>query len=382
MYSTLNEIVDTLRVIFKDLIESVFLEERKEHLDKHPETKGNGFYCRSLKTTLGVVSNLQVPRVRDGSFQSQIFSKERRDEEIEKLVTELFIEGISTRRITGILDKCFGISLSHGSISKLAQPGIEEVKKWIERPLDKEYAAIFIDAFYFPLKRETVEKEAVYVALGITPEGYREVLGYWIPGGSEGASSWEDIFNKLKERGVESIDFVVADGLTGIQDAISRVFPKAKYQYCVIHGIRNTIRQVRSSDKEEIAQDLQLIYKKETVKEAKLGLQTFSNKWFKKYPKVLRFWEGNFKELTQFMILPVELHKYLYTTNWVERNHKETKRRLKAMEQFQNERSAEGILYLLFKRQNEKYLSGVPHWKGAYKKYKEQIAETQLFLAI
>ena len=199
MYSTLNEIVDTLRVIFKDLLESVFLEERKEYLDKHPETKGNGFYSRSLKTTLGTVKELQVPRVRDGSFRSQIFSKERRDEEIEKLATELFIEGISTRRITGILDKCFGVSLSHGSISKLARPGIEEVKKWIERPLNKEYAAIFIDAFYFPLKRETVEKEAVYVALGITPEGYREVLGYWIPGGAEGSSNWENIFNKLKK---------------------------------------------------------------------------------------------------------------------------------------------------------------------------------------
>ena len=369
MYSTLINIVDNIKFHFKDLLETLLNAEREEYLKNNQDTKGNGFYTRSLGTKQGTIDNLKVPRTRDGSFKSQLIPRKHSDASLDQLVTELFIEGVSTRRIEDILKKCFKTSLSHTSIANIAKAGEEEILQWTQRSLDTHYACIFIDAFYFPLKRGTSSQEAVFVALAITPQGHREILGYWIPGGCEGAANWEEILRDIQNRGVQQVDFIIADGLTGIQGAISRVFPRAKYQYCVLHGIRSTINKVRASDKKELSSDLKWIYQALDFGGAKIGLWDFRKKWEKKYPKVVSFWENNFIELTNFMVLPRELWKYVYTTNWVERSHKEIKRRLKAMEQFQSEESAEGILYLLYSRQNEKYSAGINHWKVLYEKY-------------
>jgi len=375
MYRTLFNIVDDIKFHFKSLLESMLNVEREEYLKKHRETKGNGFYSRSLGTTHGTIEDLKVPRTRDSAFKSNLLPSTHSDAELDLLVTELFIEGLSTRRIEGILKKCFKTNLSHTSIANIAKAGQDEILQWTNRALDKHYACIFIDAFYFPLKRVSSSQEAVFTALAITPKGRREILGYWIPGGSEGASNWEEILRDIQNRGVQQVDFIVADGLTGIQSAISRVFPKTLYQYCVVHGIRTTLNKVRASDKKEVASDLKWIYQAKDFNNAKIGLWDFIKKWEKKYPKITSFWEGHFIELTHFMVLPKDLWKFVYTTNWVERSHKEIKRRLKAMEQFQNEESAEGILYMLYRRQNEKYLAGVNQWKGLYAEYEQKISE-------
>lgn len=332
MYSTFFNIVDNVKIHFKELLESMLNAEREEYLKDNHNTKGNGYYLRSLGTKYGTIKNLKIPRTRDGSFKSQFIPRKHSDSSIDQLVTELFVEGLSTRRIEDILLKCFDTNLSHTSVANIAKAGQDEILRWTERALDSHYACIFIDAFYFPLKRTSSSKEAVFVALAITPKGHREILGYWIPGGSEGASNWEDILRDLQNRGVQQVDFIIADGLTGIEGAISRVFPKANYQYCVIHAIRSTLNKVRASDKEAVAADLKWIYQANSFDEAKIGLWDFCKKWERMYPKITTFWEKHFLELTQFMVLPKELWKYVYTTNWVERSHKEVKRRLKAME--------------------------------------------------
>ena len=372
MQNAFYSIIDNIKIHFKSLLESMLNKEREEYLKKCPNTKGNGFYFRSLGTKCGTIESLKVPRTRDGSFKSNLLPRTHSDAELDQLVTELFVEGISTRKIEGILKKCFNTNLSHTSIANIAKAGEDEIFQWTHRPLNKHYASIFIDAFYFPLKRSSSSQEAIFVALAITPEGHREILGYWIPGGSEGASNWEEILRNIQNRGVEQVDFIIADGLTGIQGAISRVFPKAKYQYCVLHAIRTTLNKVRASDKKEVAADLKWIYQAQDFDNAKIGLWDFTRKWEKKYPKITSFWEHNFIELTNFMVLPKELWKYVYTTNWVERSHKEIKRRLKAMEQFQSEESAEGILYMLYRRQNEKYVAGINHWKSLYAEFKKK----------
>lgn len=381
MYKTLFNMVDSMKFHYKKLLESMLKAEREEYLKDNSETKGNGFYKRSLRTMQGTINNLMVPRTRNGSFKSHLLPTSHCSGNLDELISELFIEGVSTRRIESILKKCFGSNLSHTSIANIAKIGKEEVLAWTQRTLDKHYACIFIDAFYFPLKRGTTSKEAVFVALAITPKGHREILGYWIPGGSEGASNWEEIFRNLQNRGVKKVDFIVADGLTGMQDAINRVFPEAKYQYCVVHGIRSTLNKVRASDKKDISLDLKWMYKAEDLDNARIGLWNFIKKWGKKYPKVIQFWEKNFTELTNFMVLPKPIRKYVYTTNWVERSHKEIKRRLKVMEQFHSEESAEGLLCMLYKRQNEKYLSGVPHWKALYFEHSQGIYEKNSLLA-
>lgn len=363
-------ILNTVRGFFKSILEKMMLEERTIFLENQSFTKANGYYERKLGSVYGEVSDLQIPRTRDSSFRSVLLPDGKADSHLEQLISHLYTAGISTRKIECALLKHFGVSLSHSSIARLSSVAHEEVLKWRQRPLN-DYAAIFIDAFFFPLKRDTVENEAVYVALGINSEGHREVIGFWIPGGSEGASNWEEILRDMKSRGVNNIDFIVADGLTGISEAISRVFPKAKYQYCVLHACRSTLNKVRASDKKEVSEDLKSIYLANSQMEAKKALEQFLEKWKRMYPKVTCFWESNFANLTNFMSLPNSLWRYIYTTNWVERLHKEIKRRINVMEQFQNETSAEKMLYTLYREQNEKYnKSGVNGWKDLYKKYK------------
>ena len=369
MHNALDAMIDHFRLGLKQLLEKMMVIERGEYLKNNSDTKGNGFYTRTIASKSGSIEGLQVPRTRNGVFKSELIPRRHSVNELEELVTELFIEGVSTRRIEGILNKCFNISLSHSSISNIAKAGEEEVKQWIERPLASHYACVFIVAFYFPLKRETSSKEAVYVAMSISEEGAREILGYWIPGGCEGASNWEEILRSLKQRGVKIIDFIISDGLTGIQDSISRVYPDANFQYCVLHAVRSSLNKVRAFEKDAVSKDLKKIYNSENKDLAIEAFDEFKVNWGKKYPKVIKFWKKHLNELLQFMLLPKELRQYVYTTNCVERNHKEIKRRLKAMEQFQNENSAEGILYLLYKRQNEKYLSGIKSWKKLYREY-------------
>lgn len=364
-------ILNTVCGFFKGILEKMMIEERSIYLESKSDTKANGYYERKINSAYGEIPYLRVPRTRDSSFRSILLPEGKTDSQLEQLIMQLYSAGISTRKIEDVLNKQFGVSLSHSSIARLSTVAYEEVQQWKQRQL-KDYAAIFIDAFFFPLKRKNVEKEAIYVALGIDPEGHREVIGFWIPGGSEGASNWEEILLELRARGVNNVDFIVADGLSGISEAINRVYPKAQYQYCVLHACRSSLNKVRASDKKQISEDLKDIYCANSISEAKNALGNFSKKWIKVYPKVVSFWESNFEDLTNFMILPVKLWRFVYTTNWVERLHKEIKRRIKSMEQFQNEISAEKILYGLYTEQNQKYkLTGVNGWKDLYRKYKE-----------
>lgn len=371
-----NTILTTIRGFFKSVLEKMMIEERSLYLEKEHDTKGNGYYERKICSIYGEIPDLQIPRTRDSNFRSELLPRGHIDSSLEELISELYKVGVSTRKIENVLVKHFGISLSHSSIARLSSVAYEEVLKWKNRPLASNYAAVFIDAFFFPLKRDNVQNEAVYVALGISPDGHREVIGFWIPGGSEGSSNWEEIFHDMKARGVVNIDFIVADGLTGISEAISRVYPKAKYQYCVLHACRSSLNKVRASDKKEISSSLKKIYFADSKTESQKALEEFVDKWKKIYPKVTQFWEVNFEQLTCFMILPNKLWRYLYTTNWIERLHKEIKRRIKAMEQFQNEVSAEKILYALYLERNEFYKkSGVNAWRDLYRRYKDNLEE-------
>lgn len=376
MYIFPDGILPTIKGFCKQLLEKLMLVERDQYLRDNIETKGNGFYSRNLSSYYGEISNLQVPRTRDAKFKSQLIPNRNADDHIELLTNLMFRAGVSTRKISSILQECFGCTLSHTTIASMADIAYEEVLAWKNRPLAKDYAAVFIDAFYFPLKRDSVEKEAVYTAMGITPEGRREVIDFWIPGGCEGASNWEEILREIRSRGTKNIDFIVADGLKGIQETILRTYPQAKYQSCILHASRSSLNKVRAQDKQQIGKDLKQIYHAETIIEAEKKFDVFKEKWGKTYPKVAGFWEENFEVLTAFMVLPSSLRKYVYTTNWLERSHKEIKRRINAMEQFQNEHSAEKILYGLYSEQNKRHQkTGINSWRELYEAYRKKSRE-------
>lgn len=365
-----DTIITAVCCFFKNLLEKLMVEERNIYLEDNLQTKANGYYERNLNSLYGDVKNLKIPRSRDSFFRSSILPDGKTEGHLENIIAQLFTSGISSRKIEQILEKNFQIELSHTSISRLAQVAYEEVQAWKQRPL-RNYAVVFIDAFYFPVKRETVQQEAVYVALGISEEGEREVIGFWIPGGSEGSSNWAEIFVDLQQRGVKNIDFIVADGLSGISEVISMVYPKAKYQYCVVHACRTTLNKVRATDKKFVSQSIKKIYSANSKEEARKALEQMKTDWNKAYPKIVAFWERNFDHLTQFMRLPNRLWRFVYTTNWVERLHKEIRRRINSMEQFQTEASAEKILYSLYLQQNQNYeKTKVNAWQDLYKMYK------------
>ena len=225
--------------------------------------KANGYYKRNLNTIIGEIENLKVPRTRDGKFHSVLIPYKRKNTfKLDQIVRALFTSGISTRKIGDILKELYGISLSYATISNMANIAIEDIEKWKNRKLHSEYAVLFLDATYFPIKRDTVEKEAIYIVSGILPDGHREILGYWIPSGREKASIWSDILLELKEkRGIGKVYFIVSDDLTGIDDVISDIFPDAIHQLCINHIMRNIEKYVRVKDRQEIINDFKEIYK-------------------------------------------------------------------------------------------------------------------------
>ena len=237
-------------------------EERKIYLEHHPETKGNGYYVRDLQLPCGQLEGLRVPRSRDGGFKSELLPHRRRTiEQTPELLRALIIAGVSTRKIGEVFKQLYGMHLSPTTVSRLAHIAAEEIKAWRYRPLLSHYAVIHLDAVFVPLRRDRVEKEAVYIALATREDGHREILGYWLPGGGESAEDWREILQELRHRGVQEAAFIVSDALAGLKEVIVEVFPRSHYQRCVVHMMRHSSHKVRARDREAILGDFRRVYR-------------------------------------------------------------------------------------------------------------------------
>jgi len=351
-----REIIALLKEMVKKAIEEMMIEERVEYLEKHTETKGNGYYLRDLMTGVVGIEDLRVPRTRDGNFRSVLIPyRKRYTADIEEVIKALFIVGVSRRKLAEVLEILYGARLSASTISRMAVVGVEEVERWKRRPLEERYAVIFLDATYFSLRRIRISREPIYVALGVRSDGRKEILGWWF-GGSEGESAdlWDEILRELKERGVKGVEVFVTDGLRGLKEAIFRHFPSSRYQRCIMHAVRYTLTRVRVSDRERVAIMLKRIYRAGSREEAQEALEGFKRVLRPIYPRVVKLWEENFEDLLRFLHFPSEIRRFIYTTNQLERPFKEVKRRLKVMEMLPDEGNAEKILYLIFYDLNER----------------------------
>jgi len=336
-------------------MEGMMKEEREIYLEQYEEDKGNGFYTRNLGTKFGTIEEIKVPRVRNGNFRPLLLPYYRRTSwEMEDVVVSMYVGGLSTRDISRFLEAYYGIKYSSTSISRLTNVVIEEVERWRKRELNKYYPILYIDATFISLRRRNVAKEPTYVVLGVTEEGYKEVLGFWITGGGESSNVWEEILKELWERGLKEVLIVAADGLTGLEEAVSRVYPKADFQRCVLHQVRNTLNKVRRGEREEIAKDLRKIYQVKDKEEALIGLKYVKERWGDRYKRLLEKWEENIDTLLTFLEYPESIRKAIYTINSLERLMKEVKRRTKVIEVFPGENALEKALYLVFTVENEK----------------------------
>ncbi|WP_018248291.1 IS256 family transposase [Orenia marismortui] len=358
-----NNLDSLLLNLIKNFLELLLQSEITEFLGYQKyNTKGNnsgnsrnGSYNRGLHTKYGKIENLNIPRDRNGEFNTALFQPHQtRDQLLEEMIVMMYARGLSTRDIADVIEKMYGHHYSPSTISNITDIAIEEIEKWRNRKLKERYSVIFIDGTSVKVRRDHVDNESIYVIIGIDEEGYREILDFYIAP-TESASVWEEQLSKLKSRGVQQVLLGVIDGLPGLRDAFLKVFPKADIQRCVVHKLRNTASKVRKKHLEDIMDDLKPIYKALTLEQAEKALNEFIAKWQSIYPEVTDSWLDDKYDLLAFYKYPESIRKSIYTTNWIERTNKEIKKRLKPTNSLPNITAAEKLVYLTVINYNDRW---------------------------
>jgi len=300
-----------LKAITKQVIEAALEEEMTEHVgyDKHAAEGRNGANSRNgtrVKTVLtdnaGPV-DIEVPRDRDGSFEPVIVKKrQRRLTDVDAIVLSLYARGLTTGEISAHFAEIYGASVSKDTVSRITDRVIEDMQAWSSRPLQRVYAAVFIDAIMVKVRDGQVGNQPFYAAIGVDLAGHRDVLGLW-PGNGRGESAkfWMNVLTDLKNRGVADVFFIVCDGLTGLPDSVNTVFKHTIVQTCIVHLIRGTFRYASKKYWESIAKDLRPIYQAATADAAWAAFEEFEEKWGKAYPAIPKLWRNSWEQFIPFL---------------------------------------------------------------------------------
>jgi putative transposase len=355
-----------LQEIKKSLVEQLLEVEMEDHLgyskgDKVEEGRRpnnrNGYTDKTVKTESGSLT-VHVPRDRDGSFSPKVIPKNvRRLTGFDEKVLALYARGMTTREIQGYLQEIYGTDVSPQLISEVTDTILERAKAWQSRPVDAVYPIVYLDALFVSIRDgATVRKKALYVALGMSLTGQREVLGLWFQQ-TEGAKFWLSVLTDLKNRGLSDIFFVCCDGLTGLPDAIGTAFPLTIVQTCIVHMIRSTLRYVSYADRKPLAKDLKPIYGAPTEAAALAALETFEQRWGSKYPAAAKGWRTRWSEVIPFLAFPGPIRKILYTTNAVESLNAEFRKVLNPRVQFPTDEAALKVLFLALQRKKTRTMA-------------------------
>ena len=354
------------------LMQRMLEAEMTEHLGYEPnEAKGrgtgnsrNGHSAKTVETQSGPVE-IRVPRDRNGTFEPQVVPKHRRRlDGFDDKVLALYARGMSTRDIQGHLRELYGTDVSPDLISRVTDAVVDEVKAWQSRPLEAVYPIVYLDALFVSIRDGgTVTKKAVYIALGMTLDGDREVLGFWIDA-TEGARFWLQVLTELKNRGAQDIFFVCCDGLSGLPQAIEAAFPKAVVQTCIVHMIRASLRYVSLADRKAVVALLRPIYAAESESAALVALEAFEARWSAKYPSVAKLWRTRWTEVVPFLAYPKEVRRILYTTNVIESLNFQLRKVLKPKGAFPSDEAVTKILFLALQHAKVRWKPPVA-WKQA-----------------
>ena len=348
-----------LKQLTKTVIETSLNEEMTEHLgyEKH-DAEGsagagtgnirNGTRSKTVLTDASGHVEIDVPRDRAGTFEPQIVRKrQRRLNGVDEIVLSLYAKGLTTGEISAHFAEIYGASVSKETISRITDKVLEEMQEWVARPLESIYAAIFIDAIVVKVRDGQVANRPFYAAIGVTLAGERDILGLWAGTGGEGAKFWMAVLTDLKNRGVNDSFFVVCDGLKGLPDVVSNVWPQALIQTCIIHLIRNTFRLTSRRYWDEIKRDLKPIYTAVNATAARAAFDDLADKWGTRYPAVIRLWDTAWAEFIPFLDYDVEIRTVICSTNAIESLNARYRRAIKARGHFPNEQSALKCLYLV-----------------------------------
>jgi putative transposase len=343
-----------LAQLTKRLVERALQAELSEHLgyEPHHEPPGgtgntrNGSTAKRLATEHGPVE-IRTPRDRKGSFEPQLVRKgQRRFEGFDDKILALYSRGLSTRDIEAHLAEIYGVKVGRDLISRVTDAVMDDVREWQQRPLDDVYPVLFLDALVLKIREGgTVQRKACYLALGVTVEGERDVLGMWFQE-TEGAKFWMQVLNELKQRGVRDILICCVDGLKGFPEAIEAIFPATTVQTCIVHLIRHSLKYVPRREREQVARDLKPIYTAVDADHAQAALETFDEQWGTRFPVITQAWLNAWEYVTPFLAFPPEVRRVVYTTNAIEALNRQLRKAIKTKGHFPNEEAAKKLIYL------------------------------------
>ncbi len=347
--------------------------ELTEHLGYEPgedpaeqSNRRNGTSRKTVKGNDGALL-IDVPRDRDGSFEPErIKTGQTRIDGMDDKIIGLYAAGLSIRDIRAHLEEVYGLKVSADLVSRVTDAVLEEVSDWQNRALEPMYPIVFLDALRVKIRdaeSRQVKNKAVYVALGVTPEGKREVLGLWIAA-NEGAKFWLSVMNNLRNRGVEDILIAVVDGLKGFPDAINAAFPDTTVQTCIVHLVRHSLNFCGWKDRKTVAKDLKRIYQATNDTEAEKARADFEAEWGQKYPSIAPSWRRAWQEVIPFFAFPPAVRKIIYTTNAIESLNRGIRKTTKTRRSFPTDDAATKLIYLAI-RSFERTGRAVREWVAA-----------------
>jgi len=366
-----------LKQLQKRLLEKAMGAELTVHLgyEKHDvagKNTGNSRNGTSPKTIKGEFGNLDLaaPRERNGTFAPQIVAKgQRRFEGFDQAIISLYSRGLTTREIEGHLLEIYGVEVSPTLVSQVTEAVVADVQVWQNRPLEEVYPIVYFDALWGKVRENgQVAKVAVYLALGITLAGQKEVLGMWTAN-TEGAKFWMNVLTELKNRGVKDIFIGCVDGLKGFPEAMGVVFPLTQVQLCLVHMVRYSLSYVGWKERKAVAGDLKAIYRAATAAEAELALTAFEEKWGRKFPSIGKSWRAHWPELITFMKYPAEIRKAIYTTNAIESVNRSLRKVTKNRGVFPNTDALIKLYWLALERAAKKWTMPIHHWVEALNRF-------------
>ena len=352
-----------LAELTKRLVERAMEVELTEHVgyEPHQEPLGgagntrNGTTPKTLICEHGKVG-IDAPRDRDGSFEPKIVRKrQRRFVGFDEKILALYSRGLSTRDIEAHLEEIYGVKVGRDLISSVTDAVMDDVRDWAKRPLEDIYPIVFLDCMVLKIREGgSVQRRALYLALGVTLDGDRDVLGMWFQE-TEGAKFWMQVLNDLKQRGVQDILICCVDGLTGFPEAIEAIFPRTTVQTCIVHLIRNSLKYVPRREREQVARDLKPIYTAVDADVAQAELETFDEKWGARFPVITQAWLNAWEHVIPFLAFPAEVRRVIYTTNAIEALNRQLRKAIKTKGSFPNEDAARKLVYLALQ-------NAVPQW--------------------
>ncbi len=369
---TAEDIQDALKDLLGGTIKEMMEAEMDDHLGYEKSERSdsddyrNGYKQKQVNSSYGPVT-IDVPQDRKSTFEPQIVKKRQKDiSDIDKKIISMYAKGMTTRQISDTLMDIYGFEASEGFISDVTDKILPEIEEWQNRPLSEIYPVLFIDAIHYSVRDNgVIRKLAAYVILGINLEGHKEVLTIEV-GENESSKYWLSVLNNLKNRGVQDIMIICADGLTGIKEAISTAFPNTEYQRCIVHQVRNTLKYVADKDRKPFAADLKTIYNAPSEQKAIEARERVTEKWNEKYPRAMRSWETNWDAISPIFKFSADVRAVIYTTNAIESLNSTYRKLNRQRSVFPSDQALLKALYLATFEATKKWTMPIRNWGKVY----------------